>query len=167
MSDTEGPFVSKGFKNYIKHNVVIHQSNGKGNKPTVSTEDRNQTTQSNLACSAGVETLQGENGEILFRWLMKYSACSLTTEIRSPKGGPTCCHAVQTRQSGEWVYHLHNQGPNYYKKYQTYLLQGAPAVSCGGKNTDLGAQKPDLLLCCSLLGYTEKSHSLYRHMPQG
>lgn len=40
-------------------NVVKHWSNDRGNKPTVSAEDRNQTTESNLTCSAGVETCHG------------------------------------------------------------------------------------------------------------
>lgn len=39
---------------------------------------------------------------------------------------------------------MHHQGPNSYKKYQTYLLQGAAPVSHGGKSTDLGAQKHDV-----------------------
>lgn len=74
---------------------------------------------------------------------MKCSAHSLTTEISSPKGGLTCCHVVQPGQSGEGVHHLRHQGLNYHKKYQTYLLQGAPPESCGGKSTDLSAQKHD------------------------
>lgn len=43
FSDTEGPFISKGFKTCIKQNGVKHWSDGRGNKPTASAGDRNQT----------------------------------------------------------------------------------------------------------------------------
>ena len=51
----------------------------------------------------------------------------------------SCCTDKAIRRGR--VDHLHDQGPNYYKKYQTYLLQGAPTVSHSDKSTDLGAQK--------------------------
>lgn len=41
----------------ISNNVIRHWSDRRGNKPTVGVGDRNQTMQSNLACSAGIETL--------------------------------------------------------------------------------------------------------------
>lgn len=47
--------------------------------------------------------------------------------------------------------------PNYCKKFQRYLMRGAPSVSCGGTSTDLGAQQRDSLLCWGLPAVWEEA----------
>lgn len=81
-----------------------------------------------------------------------WCALPVRPEICSLRGG-VC--AVQMRQSGAGVHHLHYHGPNYNQKYQMYLLHSFPC--------ELWKQKDRSFLCCGLPVCIWRNHSLCRH----
>lgn len=150
-----------------------HWSDGRKNKPTVTVIWLAQLELKYFEGGLGRRGLcvcgrQGdEKQEEVVKFFLGSWWSALRTiwpEISFQKAGFTCCHVVQRQQSGKGVHHLHNQGHNYYKKYKMYFMQRSPTVCWGGKNINLGAYRHSSFLCSSLPRYTQRSHSLYRHL---
>lgn len=143
MSDNEGPFIAKGFKTCIAQNGVKHWSDGRGNKPTVSAGDRNQTHKA--ICLAQLD--RNTSGEKRVKLFLGGCWCALPVwpEITSPQGG---VHVVHVRQLGAGMHHLHYQGPSYYQKYQMCFPHSSPCV--------LWKQKDRSFPCCGLLVVSEE-----------